>query len=517
MSGIPNMRRLSLLLSFIAAPAFAQPPGGDSSFAKIAAPFIDEHTLVVVRVDLARVDLGTVLKISRALDGNTEEMGNAADEVRAFVQEFGRRGGSDVFFTYGAGDFPHLPCLVIPAPKDPAAQKFLAQFFLDLYKLMGKDADWAALHGCVCVGPKDSLAVVKARKPVARPELAAAIEAGKDGVAQAAFALSAEAKKIHEQVAPTLPAELGGGAIEKVTRGMKWIALVVGPGPKMPAKWITEATSPEAAQDLRNIEARAQQAGLTQILKSDVESDAAFRQRVERIIDTQQTRVEGTRLTTDWELATTLLEVVRAPSGPPAERMRSANNLKQLMIALHLYHDVEGHFPVDSRTKDGKPLLSWRVHVLPYVDQEDLYKQFKLDEPWDSDHNKKLIEKMPKVFRSPRQAEALKDRTTYLAPLGPGFVWDDPKGLPISKITDGTSNTIALVEADDDRAVIWTKPEDITIDPKNPVAGLLGHYVEGFHAAMADGSVRFIKKSADAKTLWALFTRAGGESVGPPK
>jgi hypothetical protein len=96
-------------------------------------------------------------------------------------------------------------------------------------------------------------------------------------------------------------------------------------------------------------------------------------------------------------------------------------------------------------------------------------------------------------------------------------MWDDPKGLPIAKITDGTSNTIALVEADDERAVIWTKPEDITIDRKNPVAGLLGHYTEGFHAALADGSVRFVRKSVDPTVLWGLFTRAGGENVGVPK
>jgi hypothetical protein len=328
-----------------------------------------------------------------------------------------------------------------------------------------------------------------------------------------AFALSAEAKKIHEQVAPILPADLGGGNIQKVTRGMQWMAIVVGPGPKMPARWITEATSPEAAQDLKSIEARAEQAALTHLLKGDGESDAAFHRRVRELIETHRSRVEGTRLTSEWELATMVLEAVKVPEGSPAQRLRSANNLKQIMLALHNYHDVEGHFPTDSRTKDGKPLLSWRVHILPYVEQQELYKQFKQDEPWDSEHNKKLIDKMPKVFRSPRQGEGLKDRTTYLAPLGPGLMWDDPKGLPISKITDGTSNTIALVESGDDRAVIWTKPEDITIDPKDPLAGLLGHYGEGFHAAMADGSVRFVKKSVDPKALWALFTRASGDSV----
>src|SRR5262249_47427119 len=156
-------------------------------------------------------------------------------------------------------------------------------------------------------------------------------------------------------------------------------------------------------------------------------------------------------------------------------------------------------------------LLSWRVQILPYIEQEELYKKFRLNEPWDSEHNKKLIKLIPKILRSPRQAGELRDRTTYLAPLGKGLMWDEPNGVKITQITDGTSNTIALVESDDERAVIWSKPEDITIDPKNPIAGLLGHYGEGFYAALADGSVRFMKKSIDPAALWGLFTRAGGE------
>src|SRR5205823_10566675 len=154
------MRRLSLLLLLLAGPAFAQPPGGVPSFAKLAAPFIDEHTLVVVRVDLTRADLESALKVAAAVRGDGEEMGEAAREVRAWVREFVRRGGTDVFFTYGAADFPHLPCLIVPAFGAPDGA-LLAQLFLDLYRRAGKDADWAPLRGCVCVGSKDSLAVVK--------------------------------------------------------------------------------------------------------------------------------------------------------------------------------------------------------------------------------------------------------------------------------------------------------------------------------------------------------------------
>jgi hypothetical protein len=506
------MRRLSVLALLFAAPAFAQPPGEVRSFAQTVAPFIDEHTLVVVRVDVTRVDLDPIFKVVAALLGDGDEVGEGVTAVRAWVKEFTKRGGNDVFLTYGAGDYPNLPCLIAPAPADEASRKALAELLLLAFKETGKDADWALLHGCLCVGTKEALAVAKARKAVARPELTAAIDAGKEGVAQLAFALSAEAKKIHEQVAPILPAELGGGGIQKITRGMRWMAVTVGAGPKMPAKWITEAASPEAAQDLKAVEALAQQAALSQLLKGDGATDAGFRQRVNTLIDRHTTTLEGSRLTAEWELATTLLEAVKIPEGPPAERARSANNLKHLLLALHNYHDTYGHFPTDVRDKEGKPLLSWRVQILPFIEQDDLYKQFKLDEPWDSEHNKKLIKSMPKVLRSPRQAEAIKDRTTYLAPLGKGLMWDEPKGLKITQIADGTSNTIALVEADDERAVVWTKPEDITIDPKKPIAGLLGHYGEGFYVALADGSVRFVKKSIDPAILWGLFTRSGGES-----
>jgi Protein of unknown function (DUF1559) len=503
------MRRLSLLALVLAAPAFAQPPGAKPAFAEVAAPFIDEHTLIVARADVSRIDLDTLLKLFVAVAGEdaTEE---AVPAVKMWVRSFVNSGGRDLFFTYGPGDFPNLPALIVPAPADRKARDTLGGLVQAVFKEQGKDADAIALHGCVCVGTRDALAVLKSRKPANRPELKAAIEAGHDGVIQLAFALSAEARKIHEHVAPTLPAELGGGGIEKITRGMKWMAVTVGPGPTMPAKWITEAASPTAAQDLKVIGARTQKIALAQLLKSEGQPDLEFQRKVEELF-AFRTKSEGSRLTTEWELAPALLEAVKLPQGLPAERMRSANNLKQLMLALHSYHDVHGHFPADIKDPDGKPLLSWRVHLLPYLEQENLYRQFKLDEPWDGPNNKKLIAQMPKVFRSPRQADELKDRTTYLAPLGPGLMWDSPNGVKISQIVDGTSNTITLVEADDDRAVVWTKPEDITIDPKNPAVGLLGHYGEGFHAAVADGSVRFIKKSTAPMTLWALFTRAGGE------
>src|SRR5262249_22742124 len=104
----------------------------------------------------------------------------------------------------------------------------------------------------------------------------------------------------------------------------------------------------------------------------------------------------------------------------------STNNLKQIGIAMHGYHDVNKSLPPQwSVGKDNKPLLSWRVHILPYVEEGALHKEFHLDEPWDSEHNKKLISKMPKIYSSPlsrlKQADG---RTTYVVPAGPRLVFD---------------------------------------------------------------------------------------------
>jgi hypothetical protein len=167
--------------------------------------------------------------------------------------------------------------------------------------------------------------------------------------------------------------------------------------------------------------------------------------------------------------------------------------------------------------KGGKPLYSWRVLLLPYLGEKKLHGEFHLDEAWDSDHNKKLLEKMPEVF-APVPGEARKAFATHYqvfvgpqasfqegAPTGPRF----PVAFP-----DGTSNTILIAEAAE--AVPWTAPRDLTYDAKKPVPKLGGLFKEGFHVAMADGvSVYyFLHGKLSEETLRAAITPAGGEVLG---
>jgi prepilin-type processing-associated H-X9-DG protein len=201
-----------------------------------------------------------------------------------------------------------------------------------------------------------------------------------------------------------------------------------------------------------------------------------------------------------------------------ARRNQSMSQLKQLILAMHMYADSHKALPPHaSYGPDGKPLLSWRVHLLPYLEQEQLYAQFKLDEPWDSPHNRALIPLMPGVFANPNLGAPKEGKTDYLALVGPQCILDgSPNGIGFAKIGDGMSKTIVLVEADADRAVFWTKPADIEFDPNNPSAGFGKLRPGGCNAAFADGHVQFISNDIDPAMLKALITRNGREAIQVP-
>ncbi len=203
-----------------------------------------------------------------------------------------------------------------------------------------------------------------------------------------------------------------------------------------------------------------------------------------------------------------------------AERSQSMDNLKSLALAMHNYHDAYKHFPpaasVDAKT--GKPLLSWRVQLLPYLGEKQLYEQFHQDEPWDSDHNKKLLDKMPAVYASPRRANVPANHTVYLVPTGETTIFRDATGITFRQVADGTSKTILGFEAPAAIAVPWTKPEDWAFDPKakDPLLNLFEAGASEVLTMFADGSARVIPRDADPEAVKAALTAAGGETVGLP-
>ena len=199
---------------------------------------------------------------------------------------------------------------------------------------------------------------------------------------------------------------------------------------------------------------------------------------------------------------------------PPTEKQLEASreNLKMMGIALHSYNDTTGKLPADIVDKDGKPALSWRVQILPHMEEDKLYKEFKLDEPWDSKNNKALIEKLPKVY-APIRVKAEKGHTFYRGFSGADTTFEAGQKLVIPQsFPDGTSTTIAIVEAGD--ACIWTKPDDVAYDAAKPLPKLGGLFDGDFHVLFMDGSVKLgHTKTMNSEHFRLLVTRNDGHIV----
>ena len=206
-----------------------------------------------------------------------------------------------------------------------------------------------------------------------------------------------------------------------------------------------------------------------------------------------------------------LIEGIASGLSPSkAKEVQAMNNLKQIGLAMHNYHDTYRKFPAAYSTDDdGKPLLSWRVHILPFLEQAPLYDRFHLDEPWDSEHNKTLIPLMPRVYASPGSKQ-MPGTTSYLTPRGENTIFPGAEGQRMATIRDGTSNTILTVEASDESAVIWTKPDDLELDPMKPTKGLVGLRKGGFLVGLADGSVFKLTERIDAESLKVLLNKDDG-------
>jgi hypothetical protein len=525
----------ALTLVFV-LPAAAAEKFDAEARAKAVVPFLDELTFAVVHLDLSRIDVNALAAKDYLFELSglgPEEIEEPKRELRTSLAAFTKAGGKDLYWVFSLADLPNAPFVVVPLPAgaDPQVLRremehnklFLGQRF----ETVGR-----AIVG----GQEDTLKRVRSLKPTLRPklssvpgvegpaiawseefpprpELAKAFAAAGDTTAQIVVLPTADMRRTFEEIVPTLPPELGGGPSKPFTRGFQWGVLGVDAPPKMGLRLMIQSPSPKAAKGLQDLLAGifkgiGQQKEVRQALPEFDKVAALFTPKVvdDRLI-----------LSLDDRQLTTVLQPLLVRVRADAARTRSSNNLRQLVLALHNYNDTHKAFPAQANfDRQGKPLLSWRVHILPYIEQEALYKEFHLDEPWDSEHNKKLIARMPAVYRSPLSRGVGAAKTTYLAPVGAQTMFTGgPKGLTIADVTDGTSNTIFLIEADDDHAVIWTKPEDLKYDPKQASAGLRNS--EGtFQAAFVDGSVHLLPATIDAKTLQALFTRNGGEVVKVP-
>ncbi len=498
----------ALALSVTVSSNAAESKFDPGQVAKTIAPYLDDRTILVVHVDLTRLEPKTLVEAFARLTGGKE---SDFDPLRqrwdALLPAFRKAGGKDIYIVFSLMDLLDGSFFVAPVEGEGKA---LATFLKRLVRQTDQSAE--KIGQAVVIGPKTALQRLHKLQPVERPELARAIAVAGDAALQAFLLPTADTRRAIEEMLPTLPADFGGGSTRDLTRGLQWAAASVDVAPSLRARLVLQAPDAESAKALR--------AALVRLFKALGQNKvlAEYAPHLDAIVPLVTPTVAGDRLTLthDEKELTNLLRPF-AEFRLRIRRDQSTNDLGRILRAMHEYYDANKHFPAAaSYDKQNKPLLSWRVHLLPYLGEKPLYKEFRLDEPWDSEHNKKLIARMPAVFRSAGAPHLAEDgKTTFLAPLGEATLFPDKRGVRLAEITDGTSNTIMLVDVEDTRAVVWTKPEDWPYDPMDPFKGL-ARASRGYVTGFADGSVQVLPQSITKETLQGLFTRNGGEVVNWP-
>ncbi len=482
----------------------------DEARAGAIAPFLNDEVVAILHLDLTKVNLNDLLtRLFQDRDAASEY----SKELGPWFAALRKAGAEELYLVASPADFPGLPSAVVPLGNGADATaigKLLCGGGPEKSPVVWPTC--ATIQGAVFAGTSVALERVRRSKAVARPELGTALAVAGDTAVQLLLLPTGDHRRVVEEMLPTFPQELGGGPITTLTHGLLWAALGLQVEPRPTVRFVIQSQDAASAQALKEVGQDAlrwleQAPWLRRRLPDFAKISAQL----------QPTVVEDRiSLNVDLEQGSALVGTLNQYWRETVGRRECVNNMKQIGLAMHNYHDIHKSFPpAFSRDKSGRPLLSWRVHILPYVEQASLYKEFHLDEPWDSPHNRLLIDKIPQVYRCPSMGRkpAVRGKTTYLTPRGKATIFPGAEGIKLNEITDGTSNTILVVDASDELAVTWTEPKDWDVDPEFVVKGLFGHHPGGTSFGLADGSVKFVKETINLDVLKALLTRNGGEVI----
>ena len=316
----------------------------------------------------------------------------------------------------------------------------------------------------------------------------------------------------YQELKAELPESLGGGPVTLLTEGAQSGAVTIDPATSSIDGWFQSANDDAAnAMALR----------LQQLLKKFVEDSSGS--TIEWVEHFAFPAIEKLGITSDGDRVRLKLALEEAPTRfdlvpqlrawmtGQVTQSSQLNRLKMIALGMLNYESANGTFPPgpNSPALEGKPVgLSWRVLILPYMEQNELYKKFALDEPWDSPTNIALLREMPDIYsrfgsRLLGPADAQPGMTTVVAPISEGTILGFPGRAGFGGIHDGSSNTILIVDVKDELAVPWTKPQGYDFDPDNAGAGL--HFADGKTlVAMADGSAMAASRDNDWLHLFEM-------------
>lgn len=353
--------------------------------------------------------------------------------------------------------------------------------------------------------------------PVESERWQQALDDPNDAPLQVAVVPPSYLRRVFEELAPDLPASLGGGPSQLLTEGVQWLRLSYDPN-ELTGRVLVQSASDPAAAALAQYVPRMLH-GLIDQWGPKMEASKAELKALAGLLQPEQQSSQLVLPFDNAEATQQMFSLLKLASQAGEARVttnHSSEKLRQLALSIHNYESANKCFPpsAEARGKDGRSGLSWRVHILPFIGEVKLYREFKLDEPWDSPHNIKLLSRMPTVF-----APVLKlgespvvqpFHTLYAAPVGEQTIFGGEKPVKLQAITDGTSNTAMIVELAPEHAIAWTSPEEYRYDPENPAAKL--YWRDGKTLVVyGDASVRTLRLDNSPEAWNAAFTMNGGE------
>jgi Protein of unknown function (DUF1559) len=538
-----------------ASSALAQQAGksaaSDQSAAAISS-ILDDQTIAVLRIDVSQLDVNNVAawvgKIARANKDEREEIAKRAKQFTDWVERFSKAGGRELYLVLKFADLTEAgPIICVPRQANTDLGGLKSLFLKDKSaRPASRPFQFAAdssveRDGLLIFGSENQLKRLQDQKGAGR-ELPKELLRAVPDAELAVFVLptddqrrvlseflrdpQAEAASFARLKTDEIPVALrldrNRIAPVALTDGLQWVTLGI------KTRGTPSMTLVVAAKDADSAQAVVLWGGaFLQIVRQKLTAaagpgsgePAAIAMLFNQCTNLLKAKVDGNRVVVRVDAG----ELANSPLGAlvgsgikgalrSARKQIVRNNLKQIALAMHNFHDVYKQFPPRAiRDKQGRPLLSWRVSLLSFIDPS-LYQQFHLDEAWDSPHNKELIAKMPEVFAP--EDDALRDegKTTILVPVGEKTIFGPIAGVAVKDITDGTSLTLLAIDASAKRAVPWTKPEDLNVDVPDVKSAIFGGRDQAV-CAFADGSVKVLSSQLPASTLHSFLTRNAGDVV----
>lgn len=474
---------------------------------KQAAEFFPSNTICVVRIDVAAVAKPAFyenLAKGGDLDENKQKL--LATMKRSATLQLGALKDAGARTMHIAISMEPDAAVVVHARDSASVEKILAllkeRFGLNDFKVLQRE---------------NLLALAPTRRGEIKhglnERLTKAISLHATAPISAAVVLSDDHKRVLRELAPGEGKETLAlaRAIAHVQAASIWIE--TDSKPRLAYEFTSENN--EAADSLSD--------SLTQLLRDGAHAKVV-RERSPRFAEWAKTfsfEAKGSSVGGVFDNSAGLLDLATAAISDKRRdvyHMQTMNTLKQFALAFHTYADHHKALPTRAiYDKEGKPLLSWRVALLPYLDQQDLYDKFHLDEPWDSPHNKKLILQIPPVFEVRESDDvAAKEigRTRIVAPISEGSLFSFKKALQFKDVVDGTSNTMLFLVAPKDKDVIWTKPDDLVIDYSKAEAIVFGDR-ELLPFCMLDGSAHTWVRKGSSENLRRLIQINDKEPLKP--